>query len=154
MRRPSSTPLVTNKLSAGTMKERPVEHPRGWRPRAPKNPINQGEAQTLSALGRTLYGDRSDPTGHLLTEGRQRQRFHQHMEHRTVMSFLPLKLGLTAFLSFNVCCCSYNHASLNTFGPGRSRAPWGCDTTSLFYYLMVKNFYPNERVIRSFNYLT
>ena len=45
----------------------------------------------------TKYGDRGDPTGHLPTEGRQRQRSHQHMEHRIVTSFLPLKLGLTAF---------------------------------------------------------
>ena len=46
-------------------------------------------------MGRTLHDDRGDPIGRLLTEGRQWQRSHQHMEHRTVTSFLSLKLDLT-----------------------------------------------------------
>ena len=72
--------------------------------------------------------------GPYTAKGRQRQRPHQHMEHRTVTSFLPLMLGLTNF-SFNVC--SYKHPSLRTLGLGRSGAPRGCDTTPLFYYHIV-----------------
>ena len=63
----------------------------------------------------------------------------------------PLKIRSYHFLSFNIC--SHKHPSPNTFGPGCSEAPWGCDTTSLFYYHMVNTFHPNERVVCSFNYL-
>ena len=97
-------------------------------------------------MGRTLFGDRSDPTRRLPTEGQQQQRSHQHLEHRTVTSFLSLKIRSYRFVSFNVC--SYKHPSPNTLSPGRSGAPRGCDTTSLFYYHIVNTFYLNERVDR------
>ena len=83
-------------------------------------------------MGRTLYGDRGDPTKHLPTEGRQRQRSLQHIEHRTVTSFLPLKLGLTIF--FHSTFAPTKHPSPSTLGLGRSEAPRGCDTNLLFYY--------------------
>jgi len=60
------------------------------------------EKHKLSIMGRTLYGDRGDTTGRLPTEGRQRRRSHQHLEHQTVTAFLPLKFGLYRFLSYNV----------------------------------------------------
>ena len=47
-----------------------------WRTQSMKE-----KTQTLSTMGRTLYGDQSDPTGHLPTGGQQRQRSHQHFEH-------------------------------------------------------------------------
>ena len=47
-----------------------------WRTQSTKE-----KTQTLSTMGRTIYGDRSDSTGHLPTGGRQRQRSYQHLEH-------------------------------------------------------------------------
>ena len=67
-------------------------------------------------MGRTLYCDQSDPTGHLPTEGQQWQCSHKHLEHRTVMSFLPLKIRSYRFLSFNVC--SYKAPRPEHFQPG------------------------------------
>ena len=37
--------------------------------------------QALSTMGRALYSDQSNPTGHLPTGGQQWQRSHQHLEH-------------------------------------------------------------------------
>ena len=39
------------------------------------------KTQALSTLGRTLYGNRSNPIEHLPTGGQQRQHSHQHLEH-------------------------------------------------------------------------
>ena len=74
-------------------------------------------------MGRTLYSDRGDPTGHLLTEGRQWQHSHQHLEHRTVTSFLPLKIWSYRFLSFNVY--SYKAPRPKHFRPGSLRGSPG-----------------------------
>ena len=141
--RQATPPLVENQR----------KDPRGWRPHASKDPINQGETQTLPALGRTLYGDRSDPTERLPTEGRQRQRSHQYLEHRTVTSFLPLKIQSYRFLSFTVC--SYKapwpkHFRLGSLG-GSTRVQYHL---SFFYYHMVNTFYLDERVVYSLNYPT
>ena len=144
MRQPSSTPLATSKLSAGTMKEKSEEGSSMSETSCFEGPNQlRRNINSLSIIGRTLYADRGDPTGHLPTEGRQWQRSHQHLEHRTVTSFLPLKIRSYRFLSFNFC--SYKHRSPNTFGPGHSVAPRGCDTTSLFYYHIVNTFSPERK---------
>ena len=39
------------------------------------------EKHKLSTMGRTLYGNRSSPTGHLPTGGQQRQPSQQYLEH-------------------------------------------------------------------------
>ena len=105
VRRLSSAPLAISKLFAGTTKERSGGESSKSATSYSGGPNRQRKTQTLSAMGRTLYGDRSDPTGCLPTEGRQRQCSHQHLEHRTVMSFLPLKFSLYHFSSFNVRSC-------------------------------------------------
>ena len=86
-------------------------------------------------MGRILYGDRGDPTRHLPTEGWQRQHSHKHMEHRTVMSFLPLKLGLIIF---------FHLTFTPTSTPARALSAWvarglheGAIPPLFFYYHIV-----------------
>ena len=86
-------------------------------------------------MGMTLYGDRGDLTGRLPTEGQQQQHSHQHLEHQTVTSFLPLKISFTTF--FYSTFAPTKHPSLSALGLGRSGAPRGCDTTPHFYYHIV-----------------
>ena len=71
---PTNPPQVPRKEDQG-------KDTRSQRSCAPEDPINEGKAQALSTMGRALYSDRSNPTGHLPTGGQQWQCSHQHLEH-------------------------------------------------------------------------
>ena len=99
--------------------------------------LPSAHSRKLRRWGSTLYDDRSNPTGRLPTEGRQRRCSHQHLEHRTDTSFLPLKIWSYHF--FHSTFAPTEHRGPNTFGPGHSGAPRGCTTTSLFFYFHMVN---------------
>ena len=71
-----------------------------------------------------------DDNGDVLTNTWNIEQLHR---------FFAKKFGLIAF--FHSMFAITKHPGPNTFGLGCSRAPWGCNTTSLFYYHMVNTFF-------------
>ena len=140
-------------LSVGTMKEKlgggssrsVTLYSKG--PSQPKININS------LTMGRTLHGDLGDLAWRLPVEGQQPRHSHKHLEYQIVMSFLPLEIRSYVF-SFNVC--SYRAPRPEHFWPGllggSMEVRYHLSSCLLSYGKYI--FYPNERVVRSFNYLT
>ena len=93
--------------------------------------------------------ERSDPTGRLPAEGQQRRPSLQ--TPGTTMSLFPLSFSLTiVYLAYAPIRAPRPEHS---FGPGRSGAPLGYTTMSLFCLLSYGEIpsYPTKRIVCSFH---